>query len=257
MMTKIRAVEKIKADDTQLPRALSRRVKIILSILVTLQLLAVTAEPFRFFTRDASGVPSPVSRPIRSLLAPYVEFAYLNHGYFFFAPEPGPSHLMECRLKTSEGEEKQLRLPDRTAQWPRLLYHRHFMLAEFLHALYAPPVSESPQFRSNQGLMRVWLADRQRFERIRDSMCNHLVARYGVETATIDRLEHQLLNGQQVLAERVQLTDSRLYLLLADEPLDVDASEEDVRKLSNSNEPQSIEPVAKERIQQPIKKVER
>ena len=62
----------------------------------------------------------------------YLDVAYLNHGYGFFAPDPGPSHLIHYTIEFDSGETLTGTFPDREAYWPRLRYHRHFMLAEQL-----------------------------------------------------------------------------------------------------------------------------
>lgn len=193
----------------------SRQLRWILSGLIVLQLLAVVAEPFRFFTRSPRGT-SPISDPPRRILAPWIEFAYLNHGYFFFAPEPGPSHLIECGLTLENGDRATLRFPDRQAQWPRLLYHRHFMMAENLHQLWAPPLDPQIAGDIDPGLLSDWRADRQRFEMVRDSMIDHVAHRYGATDVTVDRLEHRLPSDDEVLRQRMRLNDRRLYIRLPD-----------------------------------------
>ncbi len=195
---------------------LSRRSRIVLSLILVIHLLAVTAEPLRFFTRSSRGT-SPATDPARILLAPYVEFAYLNHGYFFFAPEPGPSHLLECRLEYGNSETGRLRFPDKRAQRPRLLYHRHFMLSEFLHQLHVPPVQ--PRIAEDDpAILAEWREARGRYEMIRDSMTRHLVARYAADAAFIDRVEHRLPSDFEVLTERLPLNDPSLYVVLPDAP---------------------------------------
>ena len=198
---------------------LGRKWRVVLSLLIALHLLAVTAEPFRFFSRSSRGT-SPAADPGRELLAPYVEFAYLSHGYFFFAPEPGPSHLIECRLQDAQGQQLSLRYPDRQAQWPRLLYHRHFMLTENLHQIWAPPV-DLRVFEEDEALGRQWRADRKRYEKVRDSMTNHVAATFGVEEVELDRVEHRLPSGEEVLERDppLKLDDPSLYLVLPDSEL--------------------------------------
>lgn len=199
------------------PQTPSRTVKVILSILVSLQMLAVTAEPLQFFTRSARGV-SEATVPIKTLMKPYTDFAYLNHGYFFFAPEPGPSHLIECKLQfDEESESASIRFPDKNAQWPRLLYHRHFMLSEFLHQLYVEPVPHDLP-NVDQRLVGDWRQARRQFEMIRNSMQVHLASRYGAAEATIERLEHRLPSSDEVLGEGLRLDDPSLYIPLPDAP---------------------------------------
>jgi hypothetical protein len=193
--------------------------KLPISLLLVLHLLAVVAEPFSLFTRGANG-PSAAASPIRGSLAPYVEFAYLDHGYFFFAPNPAPSHLLECSLKSASGEQSRLRLPDLRAQWPRLLYHRHFMLAEFLHQLHFEPITEQDIANTpNKDLLNAWRTDRARFEMVRDSMIKHLKHRYAVDSAEIFRLEHRLPSDVEVFRDKLSINDERLYVVLPDSSL--------------------------------------
>ncbi len=195
--------------------SLNGKWKLVITLLVVLHLLAVVAEPFALFTRGGNGA-SPAALPIRKSLAPYAEFAYLNHGYFFFAPNPAPSHLLECNLKSANGEQSRLRLPDRHAQWPRLLYHRHFMLAEFLHQLHVEPINEHDLANTPKDVVIVWQAERARFEMVRDSMIKHLKHRYGVDTAEIFRMEHRLPSDVEVFRDKLPLNDERLYVVLPD-----------------------------------------
>ena len=190
--------------------------KIALSLIIVVQLRSVVAEPFRFFTRSSRGT-SPAADPARELLAPYVEFAYLNHGYFFFAPEPGPSHLMECHLTYEDGSTANLRFPDKHAQWPRLLYHRHFMLSEFLNQLHVPPV-DAGLTRNDPELARSWEFDRRRFEMIQDSMRVHIRERYQATSVEIDRVEHRLPSYDEVFDQRLPLNAPGFYVTLMDAP---------------------------------------
>lgn len=199
-----------------IPPGLSRAWKWTISGLVVLQLLAVTAEPFRFFTRSARGT-SPAADPARWALAPYIELAYLNHGYFFFAPEPGPSHLMECRLEMPDSSQVSITFPDKRKQWPRLLYHRHFMLAEFLHQLHVPPVDPA-LVASDAELAEAWQTERSLFERVRDSMSDHVTAKFGAQSTTIQRIEHRLPSDDEVFRERLALDSPTLYVVLPDAP---------------------------------------
>lgn len=194
----------------------SGRAKALASLAVLVQILAVTGEPMRFFSYGVSRGSSPAADPVRVALAPYIEFAYLNHGYFFFAPEPGPSHLMLCSLRHADGSVSQIRYPDKTAQRPRLLYHRHFMLAEFLNQLHEPPVDPVLASQLPGREAATWSENRQRFEMVRNSMQSHLAARFGAESATIDRLRHILPGSDAVLKERMPLNDPRLYIVLPD-----------------------------------------
>ena len=60
-----------------------------------------------------------------------LDLAHLRNGYRFFAPEPGfSSSRLLCELEFADGPARSEVYPDRDVHWPRLRYHRHFMLAE-------------------------------------------------------------------------------------------------------------------------------
>lgn len=222
-------------------------VKVLASVAILLQLLAVLAEPLRFFSYGTVRGSSPAADPVRNVLGPYVEFAFLNHGYFFFAPEPGPSHLMQCELRFADGKTIQIRYPDKTAQRPRLLYHRHFMLAEFLNQLHAPPVDPELVKEASPQEIQVWTENRKRFEMVRNSMQRHLVSRFSAESAIIERMRHILPGSDLVLKDRVPLNDPSLFMILPDGVIspNPDAS------LSYPGPPLRSLPAAKEELVEP------
>jgi hypothetical protein len=119
----------------------SRGLRTFVSVLVVLHLAAVIIPPFTLATSSPmEGTVSPLASRLLVIVRPYVEAAYLWHGYAFFAPNPGPSHLVRYRLTFDDGRPPIVAMfPDRQRHWPRLLYHRHFMLAEQLHADFVPP----------------------------------------------------------------------------------------------------------------------
>lgn len=65
------------------------------------------------------------------LVSPYSYFLYLDHGFHYFVPDPGASTLVDYSAELPDGTIKTGRIPSRTT-FPRLLYHRYFMLSEFL-----------------------------------------------------------------------------------------------------------------------------
>jgi hypothetical protein len=74
-----------------------------------------------------------LTRPLARWVAPIHRSLFLGHGYRFFGPDPGPSHLLVYRIVNAEGDLVEYRFPDRDTIWPRLLYHRWFMLSETLY----------------------------------------------------------------------------------------------------------------------------
>jgi hypothetical protein len=87
---------------------------------------------FAILVGPASVSPSSGFQQQCWLLArPYLQSLYLNHGWHYFSPEPGRSTLLSYTLRHADGSVETGRLPNRDIQ-PRLLYHRYFMLTEFL-----------------------------------------------------------------------------------------------------------------------------
>lgn len=57
----------------------------------------------------ATTIPNPypwlVDQLYRRVYEPYLHFVYLRNAYHFYSPEPGPTSLLLCLLKTETGEE--------------------------------------------------------------------------------------------------------------------------------------------------------
>lgn len=115
----------------------SPRRKQIISVLLLLHCIAIFAAPM-------AGPPpaSELSRYVASWFEPYLHGAYFNHGYRFFAPNPGPSHLVRYEVTLADGSTESHRFPSTDEQWPRLFYHRHFMVAERVNQLVSMPTAE-------------------------------------------------------------------------------------------------------------------
>lgn len=110
----------------------------IVTVLLLLHLIAIVSAPL-------AGPPpaSDLSRRLESLFLPYLRAGILGHGYRFFAPNPGPSHLVRYEVTMPDGRVENHRFPDTAEQWPRLYYHRHFMVAEQVNQLVQLPSSEA------------------------------------------------------------------------------------------------------------------
>ena len=102
----------------------------IVSFLILFHLTAVVLAPLSMMLPSASLI-----EPIRRKFEPYHQATYLGHGYQFFAPDPGPSHFVEYEATGPDGNIIKGRFPDRDLHWPRLHYHRWFMLSERVYDL--------------------------------------------------------------------------------------------------------------------------
>jgi len=130
--------------------SLSRPLRIALGLLVTLHVTAVFVGPWSMPPYD-----SAISRIFAGLMHPYIRAMSLDNGYRFFAPEPGPSHLIRYEITQANGEQIEGIFPNLQLEQPRLYYHRHFMLSEFANTLYVDSSdSESDQAKLFQALVR-------------------------------------------------------------------------------------------------------
>jgi hypothetical protein len=101
----------------------------------------------------------------------YLDALYLNHGYYFFAPDPGPGHLVYYDVFDAQGNLlKQGHFPDWELHRPRLWYHRHFMLAEQVGAGFP---------------------DEQGQRRYLEAYARQLLRQFGGETARIQWKAHE------------------------------------------------------------------
>jgi hypothetical protein len=199
---------------------LSRRWQWLFLLPVAVHLLAVFSEPFHFFSRSEIQT-APDAALLRTWLHPYSQWMYLDHGYFFFAPNPGPGHLL--RIAASDDPLPQVSdrrfdddeatsdavvklLPDRRSQMPRLLYHRFFMLSEFYANRYAP-FELTPDLSSDPVFLERWKADRKRYTSIQQSIISHTKNKTGKPYVRLDRLERTLPDRISILKKGIRLTD--------------------------------------------------
>jgi hypothetical protein len=202
-------------DSTVISAPPTRFFKVAVSALVIFQLWAVVSRPIEFATLGPFGA-SPSATLFRAPVRAYSQFTYLDHGYAFFAPDPGPSHLIEAEIVSPDGQRIERRYPDRTDQRPRLLYHRHFMLAEFLNDIFHPPGDPPPGLIENPEALRAWRQARRRYESVRDSVVHRLQVRYPDSQIEVRRLEHRPPGLPEFMEARIQLDDPQLYRILFD-----------------------------------------
>lgn len=196
---------------------LSARVRALLSLVISLHILAVFVTPFTFNSSPAPGraAASPVGVTLINWFEPYIDALFLRHGYAFFAPNPGPAHLFRARLEFDDGREPlTLTFPDRHVQRPRLLYHRHFMLAERLIDGYVE--ARAPRDVVDDPVqLAAWRASRDAYvdyyDQLRQSYIAHLKHQHGANRVTLTRLEHQILLPEEIVEQRRDMKDEQLY----------------------------------------------
>lgn len=125
----------------------------------------------------------------------YLDALYMNQGHSFFAPEVGPGQIIRYELFDQSGRlVEQGELPNRKEHWPRLRYHRHFMLAD-----QAGLPSDNAQYRDYWQKMYL------------ESYADHLLRTHdNAESARVMRMVHWPIPRDFALQGR-KLTDPESY----------------------------------------------
>lgn len=168
------------------PQGWTRRTRLVASALLALHLAALVIAPCA--VEPSSFLFANCWRVFR----PYLDAAYLNHGYHFFAPEPGPSHLVRYELELADGTIRTGRFPSLDQQWPRLLYHRHFMMSEHLNML------------AEAG------GDQKLLEACSESFGRHLLKTHSARSVKIYLVRHLIAHPNDFLKGQ-KLTDPKLH----------------------------------------------
>lgn len=107
------------------PPVWSRGKRAVASVAILLYLAVV-------FSGPATTVSSDLNQSLHRATGPAQQLLFLGHGYRFFAPNPGPSHILQYEVGFSDQTTTTGKIPDTEVHWPRQLYHRWFMLSERL-----------------------------------------------------------------------------------------------------------------------------
>ena len=152
-------------------------VRLFSSAGILLYLLAVALPPLAG-PPPASELANVILQPFR----PLVGAMSLSHGYRFFAPNPGPGHSIQWTLVTAGGRTLKGVIPDAGTDWPRLLYHRRFMIPEKIAALVPPPLAPAE-------IRRDATRDWQPFA---EDIATHLLTKHNGQEVTLELVEHYL-----------------------------------------------------------------
>jgi hypothetical protein len=157
----------------------------VATLAILVYLAAVLAPPFAG-PPPASELANLVLQPLR----PLVGSLFLGHGYRFFAPNPGPGHTILWTMTMPDGSIREGRIPDEAHDWPRLLYHRRFMVSEKISVL-VPPADAPAEVRDRA--KRDWLP------LVKGVATNLLRAEEGLRVK-LDLVEHYLPDPAEVIA---------------------------------------------------------
>lgn len=191
----------------------------VVSGFLVFHLAAVFLPPFAFQTSSVPGTGSPLAQPLVRLVGPYSDAAYLNHGYAFFAPDPGSSFLLRATMEFDDQRDPIHRtLPDLNVDWPRLRYHRHFMLSEHLNGSFLP-AEPPPEVAANPVELGYWQERRRLYEARRAAIVNHLQKKHGAARVHLRRVEHRLLDPYEFTQSNLRINAPETYFELPETPV--------------------------------------
>ncbi len=188
------------------PRPWSVAARVVVSLLLVWHLMAVLIGPL-------ATPPSVLASSLRYIFHPYTDSLDLNHGYKFFAPDPGPSHLIEYDLEMADGKHVTGTFPDRKVHWPRLLYHRHFMLTEFIANVEPGAAGRAGETLPNreQSLPEAVQHEYIKQQTYAKSYAEHLLNTSGAKQVTLQLVRHHLPEPNQVI-EGAKLDNPASYV---------------------------------------------
>ena len=94
------------AESTAPQRSRWRRVMFcIVNLWLLIHLTAIITAP------ATVGPSSQTSRTVWEAVAPYLQGLYLNHGFHYFAPQPGSSNLVSWTVNRKDGTAVSGRFP--------------------------------------------------------------------------------------------------------------------------------------------------
>jgi hypothetical protein len=174
------------------PAQLSLFVRIVISLLVLWHVTAIFMAPMSITVANMDSVVNWLAQ--RTVMQWYLDALYLNQGYSFFAPDPGDGHLIHYQVMDDRGSViKEGEFPSLKDQWPRLRYHRYFMLAD---QCQLPTPTEEEEKRWEQTYLKTY--------------ARQLLREFGGQSVRVQRIIHYTAYAKDV-REGMPLNDPRTY----------------------------------------------
>ncbi len=219
---------KKSTEDGDDPRQLPRWAVWAVSALLIAHLTVVVATPLTL------GRGSALTTRIVGFAAPYLQAGNVSHYYAFFAPNPGPAHIIKYELIFENGRTEEGKFPDLGRHWPRLLYHRHFMLSDQLGdpgpdprgPVPRGPVEDGSEVVDDDAEYQQWFESRNRFMRQVRSYATHLLKVHKCKEVRLHYFEHNIPTREAVL-DGVRLDEDGSYIPYPLDPLVVITAEDE------------------------------
>jgi hypothetical protein len=149
----------------------------------------------------------------------YLDALYMNQGHSFFAPDVGPSHMIRYQLLDQSGHEiEHGDFPSRKEHWPRLLYHRYFMLADQSEVPFDDkPTRDLWQRKYLEAFGRQLLREHSQAQTVVLRRYNHWPLPYNYVANSLKYAQSQIdqLNEQKRTSEADELSSSLVKAAIA------------------------------------------
>ena len=192
-------------SDNRQSEALSAGKKRWVSAFVLFHLTAIFVAPW-----SSPPPASQLSQTVAGFFRPYLKTVAMDNGYRYFAPDPGPSHLVRYEITTRDGEVVRGQFPKRGELWPRLFYHRHFMLSEMVFMLTAPTKDVPPMNVLTTAQQLELERQRQISTELQQSFARHLLSRHDGIRIRLTAVVHAIPPPSE-LQRGMKLDDPSLY----------------------------------------------
>lgn len=217
------------AESNQDKEFVSPAARSILTVLILIYLSIVLLGPLSNPISSAN-----LTDPLARKIAPVHQAMFLGHGYRFFGPDPGPSHILEYEITKQDNSKFTGKFPDRELIWPRLRYHRWFMLSETIYEESLGLVDEQQhaemldgmnveieelRLRNERATMDSLVREREqtkennsylekRIGNLLNSLAQSLLAQHGGDSIEL-KMRERLIARPVDVQSRVKLTDRR------------------------------------------------
>ena len=180
--------------------------RVVASLLVAFHVFAVFVAPW-----SSPPPASALSEACANAMYPYLKAVAIDNGYRFFAPDPGPSNLVRYEIEYADGRTESWEFPDPSRHWPRLYYHRQFMLSETLAGMYSEAESIPPLETLSAEDRKLAEAQLAGGELLKRSVARYLLLQHDGAQRIKMHLRRHLIPTPADIQGGMQIDDERLY----------------------------------------------
>ena len=168
------------------------------TVMILFHIAAVVIAPW-----SSPPPSSDLSRSLASLDSTLPEVDVVGQRLPLFRTRSRAQPLGTVRIAAAGRVIGQGTFPDRKRHWPRLLYHRQFMISEMIASELPPPVSPAEMARWNENERRMYERERRHGGRLVGSVAGELLRQHPqADAIRLFLVTHMIPTPLDVLAGR-------------------------------------------------------